>query len=167
MANVIPKYVRAKYKELMATDVEKQRARWRRNKKAARERSKPTERVPDANFKRRVKLERNRRIRTGIKGSPGWREGEYFDKDALTKAVTFAADVWEATILIEYQLGQGKATPTRIAHWLSENCKDQGYSAQSLRKMVYVARERIAYMEASVGLPRPGDLTWHPFKAGT
>lgn len=163
MANIVPKYVRACYRSLMGIDTEKQRARWKRNKKAARDRSKPAENPICAGFKRRVRTERNRRIRIGIKGSPGWREGHYFDEGALTKAVTFAADVWEATTLIERQYGKGKATPTRIASWLLEHDRDQGYSPQSLRKMVYVARERIAYMESPVGQPRPGDLTWHSF----
>ena len=149
----------------MVIDVEKQRARWKRNKRAARKRSEPVERVPNASFKRRVRTERNRRVKSGLGISPAWRDGHYFDTIAQDKAVTFAADVWEATVLIEYALGRGKASPPRIARHLIDCGKDQGYSDQSLRKMVYVARDRIAFMESSIDPAKPSRSLWEPLNA--
>lgn len=148
---------------LMPIDKEKQRARWLRNKRAQRERAKQDVRVPSPKLLRMVRAERNRRVKFGLQGSPAWREGHYFDKAALKKAVTFAADVWEATVLIDYELGEGKATPTRIARHLADWGKDQGYSDQSLRKMVYVARDRIAYMESCADPANPSRTVWEPF----
>lgn len=122
-----------------------QRARWRRNKQAARAKAAtPPVELP-AEFVAAVTEERDRRASREFeraifdhpalgywtKNRPNWvnmRHGSWR---------AFTADVWAASALLNRQWG--KATPTMIARWLVENGRGQSYKQDSLRPMVYRA----------------------------
>ena len=110
-----------------------------------------------------MSTERNRRANLTQEASFAIRGHYFFKKGSWEKAVSFAADVWAASVLIDADLGRGAATPTRIAKKLSAMGRTHGYSNQSLRKMVYRARPRIDLLEEAI-LPTTGKPCWPPFE---
>lgn len=138
---------------------EKQRARWRRNKKAERARSKPECPPPPKEFLAKVLAERDRRSNReavrSIWNDPKlryWtREGRSIlvNRNSGQPWIPFVADVWAARTLIEHQFGMGTATPTKIARWLTENDRLHGYASGSIRPMVYRALESLARLEGA------------------
>ena len=141
-------------------DSKRQQARWRRNKRAQRSRSTQTQRVASAALVEKVLAERDRRAAVRSDAEGLWRDSWFYKQGSWAKAAAFVADVWAATTLREIQFGAGKATPTRIASWLRNNGRDQGYTPQSLRIKVYQARVRIRVFE------QPRDwwpIIWDPF----
>lgn len=141
-------------------DKEKQRARWRRNKRDERARKpKPIPAELSPEFVARVMAERDRRV--AAFATPGmrseypyqlWAElkgyrvpGTWEKVDAKSQA--FLGDVWAARTLLAHQ--RGKAGATAIAKWLTENGRDAGYTAGSLRVMVAKALGRITLLEAT------------------
>lgn len=148
----------------MAVDLAKQRARWRRNKRAARERRRMKPQPMTDHFLAAVLAERDRRAKLGEESSYVFRPQPFFRKGSWRKAVVFAADVWAATTLLEAKHGAGKATPTRIAAKLEELGLTHGYSELSLRKMVYRARTRINSLETTGHPWSPDDPFWKPFE---
>jgi hypothetical protein len=95
----------------------------------------------------RVLAERDRRAVVPPHAQSLWRGSWYSKEGSWEQATAFVADVWAATVLLEIQLGNGRATPTRVAEWLISNGRDHGYTASSLRSKVYQARERITVFE--------------------
>jgi hypothetical protein len=152
---------------------ERRRARWRRNKAAARARARPKTHPPSPAFVARVLAERDRRERARwLWDHPEL--GYWKRRDLWVNAgswggrnmwIEFVADVWTARTLLEKEFGAGKATPTRIARWLMENDRRHGYAESSLRPKVYQAR---AFVEAIEALPRGSDddqACWAPWEA--
>jgi hypothetical protein len=127
--------------------IERKRARWRRNKAAARARSSPPQGAPSPELVARVFAERDSRAVVPRDAGFLWRYSAFFKEGSWQKATAFAADVWAATVLLEHQFGVGQATPTRIARWLINNGRDHGYTIGSIRTQVYQARKRIKVLE--------------------
>lgn len=139
--------VRADTRGRMATDIEKRRARWKRNKRASRARDKVGPKQLDSIFEQRVLAERDRRAACAENGAFLWPEVEYLFGDRLTRAASLAADVWMAIALYEAQCGPGTATNAHICRMLKSRGRMNGYTEGSLRKMVPKARERVKILE--------------------
>jgi len=163
LANFIAQYVRAYKPTTMARNIqqERRRARWRRNKRNSRARSAPPQRLPSKELVAKVLAERDRRAVVPGDAEYLWRASWFYKEGTWERATSFVADVWAATTLLEYQFGAGQATPTRVARWLVNNGRAQGYTAGSLRTKVYQARDRIEILEQDHEFWR-GPI-WHPF----
>jgi hypothetical protein len=121
---------------------ERRRARWRRNKRAAREAGRPTASPPTAKVFQEV-LEERDRLAADRSVTASWRHAWFYKPGTEVKALGFAADVWAAKTILSYEFGLEEASPTRIARWLSRNGRTHGYAPASLRVMVYRALDRI------------------------
>lgn len=159
-------------------DQEKRLERWRRNKRDERARKpKPAPAVLSPEFVVRVMAERDRRA-AAVQKLDLWRwesekvavptpQAKRLGRHILAGGGVFAADVWAARILIEAELGAGKATPTRIAKHLSESGRWTRYRQGSLRTMVYKAlgtarvKGTIEILESS--LDDSGEPYWPEF----
>ncbi len=148
----------------MTIDQDKRRDRWRRNKKAARDRKTTSESKPSAAFMRRVMKARDRRTQVSSNVHWLWRPSGYFEAASWEKAIGFAADVWLAKTVLSKQIGHDSVSPTRISRWLTDHGRDWGYSANSLRKMVYAALERIELLQTNGEPWSPHKPYWRPFK---
>ena len=150
----------------MAIDKEKQRARWKRNKRAERARKKPLRKVPhelSPDFISAVEKERERRLNVDCGGADVFRSSFYYEDGTWEKAIGFAADVWAVTTILEAKWGPGSATIAAVHAELEASGRMHGYTSQSLRKMIYKARERITILETT-GLPwMHGEPFWPPF----
>jgi hypothetical protein len=118
--------------------------------------SQPPARDRPPDFISHVMAERDRRAAdpyvTGL-----WRWADNQKKGRQHKMTAFVADVWAASVLLEWREGAENATPTRIAQWMTENGRTYGYPPGSLRTMIYRARKRIELTEAAE--PPPG-MNW-------
>ncbi len=92
-----------------------------------------------------------------------WVRESYWQEGMREQATGFVADVWAARVLLTWQLGAAKATPTKIARWLTERGKGCGYTTGSLRVMVHRALRRIEVAEAAEPNPWIGWESWEPF----
>lgn len=77
--------------------------------------------------------------------------------------MAFLADVWAAKVLLEWQFGVGKATPTKIAKKLTAQNLTYGYTDNSLRVMIYRSRDRMALLEGRLPSPYRQWKGWEPF----
>ncbi|WP_417612108.1 hypothetical protein [Parasphingorhabdus sp.] len=146
----------------MSNSIEKRRARWLRNKRAARERDRPTPEAIDPDFEAAVFEERDARASINHRAARLFRQGFSLITDPNAKAIKFAADVWAAETLINAQWGSGSATPTSIKNLLKEWNKTYGYTDESLRKVIYKARKRVKILE-SRGQYEEDPPYWLPF----
>jgi hypothetical protein len=162
LANFVPFSVRVCNYASMGVDIEKQRARWRRNKRAERQRKAPGRVDVSAEFRATVFSERDRRAKLSREASYSIRLDSFYASGSWEKAISFAADVWAATVLIEAEWGDGKATPTRILRLLQSMGRTHGYTEQSLRKMIYKARERVHMLETRGHPWSPDEPFWPP-----
>ena len=141
---------------------DRQRAKWRQNKQAARRRAAPAPRpVPD-DLLAFVMAERDRRAVADHYLGMRWRHAHYTKKGTIERACAFVADVWAGKTLLEWQLGVGKVKPTRVARWLAENGRTHGYASSSLRVMVHRALGRIQVAETAPPTPWVGWAEWSP-----
>lgn len=147
----------------MGIDFERRRARWRRNKQAERARKKQKRREPSPKFVDAVFAERDRRASLQSASSYTFRHPSFTKEGTWERAIRFTADVWAASMLVEAEFGIGEATPTRIKGKLQQLGWTHDYSDQSLRKMIYRARERIETLETTGHLMSPGTKLWEPF----
>ncbi len=83
--------------------------------------------------------------------------------DTADRAFAFASDVWAAETLLEAQWGVGNATPTRIRDKLTTMDRTHGYTHESLRKMIYIARQRVRQLETQVEPLGMVEMIWPPF----
>jgi hypothetical protein len=143
---------------------EQQRARWLRNKRAARERATIAPVALSPTYVAEVLAERDRRVAIAL---PlwGYHTTRPIDANVAHGAGAFAADVWAARTLLERQLGVGRATPTRIVRWLEATERTHGYAPNSLRPMVYRAMGTIEILETTLDCNRPGRTYWQPYSA--
>lgn len=129
--------------ERRAADQESKRARWRRNKRAERERKRP---IPPRELPPTVlsmiESERAHRLAKGMPSdlsfnitNHGW--GSY----------KFHCDVWSVRTRLRAQHPKKRITAGSVARWMRENGLSHGYKPSSLRTMVYRAFEAIKAME--------------------
>lgn len=153
----------------MVIDKERQRARWKRNKEASRDRARAKaasqKRSLDPEFLQRVDEERNKRATAAYSSAYWWLDTTYLYGERLGRAIELAADVWWATIVYEAAWGDGTATTARIVDSLKDSGRTHGYTDGSLRKMVLKARERIRILETHEDPRREGHVIWPPFDA--
>lgn len=135
----------------------KAQIRWQRNKEAQRKRAQRKPVVLSQEFLEQV--ETIRKMRQGLsalcevlQSRPEfdvWTSKSRHLRVRMHKGYwfDFVADVWAATVLIEAELGAGKATPSRVAARLETQDRLHGYTAGSARVMVYRARETVAALE--------------------
>jgi len=121
----------------MAVDIEKQRARWRRNKRDERMNKLSTGKHLSPEFLSAVIAERDRRITETPRVGYLWRRGVYFKDGSWEKAIAFLADVWAADYCLKAELGESNAKPKRVIEWLCIYGLDHGYTQSSLRKLIY------------------------------
>lgn len=136
----------------MEEEQEVQRERWRIKKRLQRARMKVQPRALEAEFVSKVLSEADLRERD-VQRYGGWR------RDLSRPEQKIIVSVWVAKTLLEKQLGEGKATPTRITKWLVENNRMHGYTAGSLRVLTYRMLDRIAALEATIDR-RTGEPIW-------
>ena len=136
---------------------EKDRARWKRNKRAerARKAASPPREPPD-DMIAAIMAERDKR---SADRSP-WRHWVWSYED---KAMAFIADVWAAKTILEWQHGSIRVTPAKIVRRLPDLANKYGYTAASLRVMIYRALHRIDLMEGKVPTPHWKWGGWEPF----
>ncbi len=89
--------------------------------------------------------------------------GNYLRGDNVYRAFAFASEVWAAETLLEVQWGAGNATPTRIRDMLTKMGRTHGYTHESLRKMIYIARQRVRQLETQVEPLGQVERIWPPF----
>lgn len=142
-------------------NIEKRRARWRRNKRTARAEAVRTARPLPPGLLTAVLAERDRRA-SDTRITMRWRWPSFIKSEAAEKAVAFVADVWAAKTLLEWQHGEGSGKPTRIARWLADNEATHGYADSSLRVMAYRALDRLKIAESDDGLAMD-DEPWPKF----
>lgn len=152
---------------------ERRRARWLRNKRAARARVNPKPLIITTEFVNltaRILAERDRRR---SEDAARWMWGclrsanlKYVGK-RQSDWLSFVVDVWAAAKILEVRLGPtAKITPTKIAALLSANDCAHGYSPASLRPMVYRALPFIAALE-DAALRDPQASFWLPFDSAS
>lgn len=137
---------------------EKQRARWRRNKRAERLRKRPAGHRPlSPDLIERIWVERDQRLANYplfLWNHPNWHWGRGSN--------AFQCDVWAVRTLLEWELGIKKISDGKIARWMVEHDLTHGYRPASLRTMVWRAREAIAILETAEGRVK-GSPCWPPF----
>jgi len=148
----------------MAVDIEKQRARWRRNKRDERMNKLSTGKHLSPEFLSAVIAERDRRITETPRVGYLWRRGVYFKDGSWEKAIAFLADVWAADYCLKAELGESNAKPKRVIEWLCIYGLDHGYTQSSLRKLIYQARARIKLLEKLSAWYEHRDVWWPPFE---
>lgn len=141
----------------------KRRARWLRNKRTERARlKKPPPATLGPAVIEQIIAERNRRaadtrhpwqMHFGAHNH-GWGTHD------------FHCDVWAARTILELMHEKSKISDGRIANWMAENGKTNGYAhggrSSSLRTMVGRARKAIEILETAHNR-RTGGPTWLPF----
>lgn len=147
----------------MAIDKEKQRARWQRNKKAERKRKSTYPRELSPQLVARVIKERNRRISETPYVGVYWRHADYFKAGSWEKALCFAADVWAADVILKEEWGPKGAKPSRVAAWIEAHGHPHTYACETMRKMIYKARQRIKVLETRGLISEPGRVFWPQF----
>jgi len=148
----------------MAVDREKQRERWRRNKRAQRDREKRTPLTPEAgpaDYVEAVFRERDRRANLDHAGYL-LRYSHYFAPGSWEKAIGFAADVWAASEVVKARYGSDRATVRAIREQLEEWGRTHDYKRDSLRAMIRKAQRRITLLEET-GHPWNSEPYWAPF----
>lgn len=148
----------------MATDEDKRRARWRRNKRSQRERKKASPRPLPRGFELRVWDERDRRVAAAFRGIWCWPESRYLSGDRLNRAVGLAADVWATDVLFKARLGGDKPSAALVCEALKRSGRTYGYTDGSLRKLIAKARERVRLLEITGDPWKPGEVFWPPFE---
>lgn len=122
---------------------ELKRARWRRNKRAERERRRP---LPPSELPVEVlsaiEEESSLRLR---KGKPPDLQFNITDHGWGSHA--FHCDVWSVRTRLRAQRPGARITAGTVARWMAENGLSYGYKASSLRTMVYRAFNAISAME--------------------
>lgn len=151
----------------MAIDNDAQRARWRRNKRAYRERlssQKPKPPPIDPDFEAAVWVERDRRLRNfpwwvwDLKEMPGHELKRYYPRQTRDATYPFICDVWAAITLLESQYGGDKISNALISSFLWERGKAHGVKRASLRTKVPRARKIIQHLEDA---PAPDGVGSH------
>lgn len=137
----------------------KRRARWRRNKRAERERKRiPAPAELDPAIAEHVWRERDKRAQLfpeWLCFLPGWHQGRGSE--------AFQCDVWAAQTMLELQHGARKISDGMIARWMIENDLTHGYMPNSLRTMVRRAREAIEVLEKGT-MRTHKSPAWPPFQ---
>lgn len=147
----------------MSDEISKQRERerWKLNKRAQRERAKHHRADLPVDFIAMVMAERDKRA--GIcRFLYSFEHRFLFARNVYSGHGAFSADVWAAKAILEQEGGQGFATPTRIANMLWEHGVTHDYVRASMRPMVYRALETIAIMETTLDPDAAGPF-WEPF----
>ncbi len=147
----------------MAIDEEKRSARWLRNKQALRERARIKPLLIDPLFEARVLQERDRRISKEYQGIGFFPNRNFLMGESADRAFAFAADVWAAETLLEAEWGTGNATPTRIRDKLTAMDRTHDYTQGSLRKMIYIALQRVRQLETTVDPCDTVEMIWPAF----
>lgn len=142
--------------------VEEQRASWRAQKAAQRLR-KPKVSLPPApteDFVQLVFAERDHRLKReyGM-----WQHPELSTHAYRHAMLLLAADVWVAQTVLEEQFGPGKAKPKRILDWLVARGLTHGCKPNSLRTMIWRAREKLKCIENEPYLYDRTQVVWPPF----
>lgn len=147
----------------MSDEISKQRERdrWKANKRAQRERAKPQRADLSVEFIAAVMGERDKRA--GIcRDLYSFEHRFLFGRNVYSGHGAFSADVWAAKAILEQEGGQGYATPTRIAKLLWEHGVTHDYVRASMRPMVHRALETIKIMETTLDPDGDGSF-WEPF----
>lgn len=142
------------------TEREERRTRWRLAKRAQRERKKVSAVCVSPAFLEAVADERDRRETIAARASRRM-NGIYVD--VTYRCSGFVADVWMAKVLLQAELGDKGATPTRVARWLWENQRNGDYKQGSLRPMVYRALAKITELETD-GCHEDDPPFWKPWR---
>lgn len=144
--------------------LEKRRARWRRNKRDERARKAPLPRDPlPAEVVERIWAERDRRFAKRM-----WIVYYYHPYNRGGRGTfEFQCDVWAARTELTYQLGLVTVSSGKIARLLRERGLTHGYADRSLKTMIWRALRAIDDLEMVVhGLGRPEQIfepRWPPF----
>lgn len=132
----------------MPIDVEKQRARWRRNKASERRIKKANEqaRAPiDPDFEKSVWAERDKRRRNFSWEHKRLVDGRPFARRTCSKSLV--CDVWAAELILSSYNPDNKISDGKIATCLIEKGKHHNVKATSLRTKVWRARQVVRFLE--------------------
>jgi hypothetical protein len=134
----------------MAIDKEKQRARWKRNKRAQRALQKalaPLQRPIDAEFAELVWKERDKRLNNFPWYLPRLPDGRHYKRHLNQTSYPFVCDVWAALTLLESQNPGKNISTGKIAKWLEINGRIGAFTIGSVRMKVRRARPVIKFLE--------------------
>lgn len=147
----------------MSDDISKQRERerWKANKRAQRERAKPQRADLSVEFIAAVMAERDKRAAL-CHDLWSFDRRYLFGRNVYSGHGAFTADVWAARTILENEWGADYPTPTRIANMLWEHGVTHYYVKASIRPMVHRALETIAIMETTMDPDGDGPF-WRPF----
>lgn len=148
----------------MAINKDAQRARWKRNKQAERERKSSFPQPLAQSYIDQIMFERDRRAEA-FDGTPNVIRPNhfYFESGTYERALRFLANVWAADLILEAEWGPGGAKPRRVAKWFKQHGICHGYSDLSFPKMLSTARSRIKELEEPYVL-NSGKPIWPPIE---
>ena len=148
-------FVRVFYRWVMPIDKAKQRARWKRNKQAQRNRerlAKPKLQPIDPQIEASVWVERDRRLRN----FPWWiwdlKEKRFYPRQTRAETYPFICDVWAAITLLETQTQGSKITNVMIGEFLWVRGKRHGVKKASFRTKIPRAKKIIGHLEEAPAL---------------
>ena len=133
---------------MRAINEDKQRDRWKRNKRAERARRSPYPQNLSNELADKVLHERDRRVTEAMRADVVIRPGHDFHKTgSYERAIRFAADVWAADTWLREEWGPKGLMPRLVAAWLETHGAPHGYTEKSLPKMIRKARARVELLE--------------------
>ncbi|MEP3420101.1 MAG: hypothetical protein ABJN35_00040 [Erythrobacter sp.] len=136
----------------MALDKEKQRARWRRNKRDERARiksAKPSLPAIDPEFEAKVWQERDRRLANFPWDLPPLPEKKYYPSRTSESSYPLICDVWAVITLFEHQSSERKISDGMIADDLWARDRRYNLKHGSLRTKVNRARRIIHHLHST------------------
>jgi len=114
---------------------------------------------------RAILIERDRRAQIEQIGYL-FRYSHFFEAGTWEKAISFAADVWAATVIVEAGSENAGATTRQIREQLEAHGRTHGYERTSLRAMICKAQTRVKLLEETLD-PETGRPYWSPFSVSS
>lgn len=148
------------------------RERWRRNKRAERQRlrekrkrdeaQRPSPPNLDADFLDQVWAERDKRLRNFPWRMPHLPDRKFFKNTSNFSSQALVCDVWAAEVILAASSIGDRISDGDIAKYLIKHGRDHGVKPSSLRTKVWRTRPIVRFLEEAPVWDRPGKY-WPKF----